>query len=77
MRAAPGAPEGTGRVLREMAEEAMRDALGGLTALEGAGAFEGGIALRQGDPKGSRKKEHPVMLAYLEARPKATFGGGK
>ena len=77
MRAAPGAPEGTGRVLREMAEEAMRDALGGLTALEGAGAFEGGIAFRQGDPKGSRKKVQPVMLAYLEARPKAAFGGGK
>lgn len=77
MRAAPGAPEGTGRVLREMAEEAMRDALGGLTALEGAGAFEDGtLAFRQGDPKGSRKKVQPAMLAYLEARPKATFGGG-
>lgn len=77
MRAAPGAPEGTGRMLREMAEEAMRDALGGLTALEGAGAFEDGLAFRQGDPKGSRKKVQPVMLAYLEARPKATFGGGE
>jgi exopolyphosphatase len=77
MRAAPGAPEGTGRVLREMAEEAMRDALGGLTAFEGAGAFEDGVAFRQGDPKGSRKKVQPVMLAYLEARPKATLGGGK
>ena len=75
MRAAPGAPRGTDQVLREMAETTMRDALGGLTALEGAGAFEDGEAFRQGDPKGSRKKVQPVMLAYLEARPKASFGG--
>ena len=53
----------------------MRDALGGLTALEGAGAFEDCAAFRPGDPKGSRKKVQPVMLAYLEARPKASFGG--
>ena len=62
------ARDATEAALRALASGALGEALGGLTPIAGGAGFGEGMAFEQGDPRGSRKKAQPAMLAFFRAR---------